>query len=152
MPSTYVPCPSCGALNRVDVARSLEQQAACSRCKSPLPIHDAVVEADAAGLAAEIAHSPLPVVVDFWAPWCAPCRAFAPVFVRTANEVAGKAVFAKLDTQAHPEAGARYRIQAIPTLVIWRGGEEVARRSGALQQPAFLAWLQSLNLLEERSR
>jgi thioredoxin 2 len=132
MPSPLIfRCPRCGAMNRM--ALLVEgRQAVCGRCKADLDTSGTAAHVDLAGLEAAVESSPAPVLVDFWAPWCAPCRAFAPVLERFAREQAGRLVVLKLDTEAHPGAGERFGIQAIPTLVAFRDGREVERVSGAL--------------------
>jgi thioredoxin 2 len=133
-------CGSCGATNRFDVAKS--DQAVCGRCKAGLPVHDGVVDVDASSLQKLIAASDVPVVVDFWAPWCAPCRSFAPTFQNAAKKHSGKAIFAKLNTQADPAGGEAHQVRGIPTLISFRGGKEQARISGALPAASFDQWLQ----------
>lgn len=132
MPSPLIfRCSRCGAMNRVLLLVS-ERQAVCGKCKADLDTSGGVEHVDLAALERAVASSPAPMLVDFWAPWCAPCRAFAPILERFAREEAGKFVVLKLDTEAHEAAAVRFRIQAIPTLVLFREGKEVERTSGAL--------------------
>jgi thioredoxin 2 len=132
MPSPLIfRCPTCGAMNRISLLVT-GRQAVCGKCKTDLDTSGIPAHVDLAGLERAIAASPAPVLVDFWAPWCAPCRAFAPVLERFAHEQAGRFVVVKLDTEANPGAGARFGIQAIPTLAVFREGREVERVSGAL--------------------
>ena len=129
-------CPRCGAMNRLALLVP-ERQAVCGKCKADLDTTGVAAHVDLPALERAIAASPAPVLVDFWAPWCAPCRAFAPVLERFAREEAGRFIVLKLDTEEHPSAGARFGIQAIPTLVAFRAGQEVDRASGALPPVAL---------------
>lgn len=132
-------CPHCLAVNRVPDAR-LAEGPKCGQCGSPLlPGHP--VELTAASFDRFIAKAGLPVLVDFWADWCGPCKMMAPVFHQVAGELATQVRFAKVDTEAHPQVSMRHHIRGIPTLILFRNGAEVARTSGALDAFALKRWL-----------
>lgn len=137
----HVVCPSCNAVNRVPPER-LAEGPVCGKCHQPL-FSGHPAELDAAGLEKQIKRSELPLVVDFWAPWCAPCRAMAPAFASAAAQLEPRVRLAKVDTEAHPGVGAAHGIRSIPTLVMFRGGREIARQSGALALPQLLQWIKA---------
>ena len=144
MSQGYSVCNECRILNKFDLSRS--GRPICGKCKKPLPIHGAVTEATGGGLSRLIESSPIPVVTDFWAPWCGPCRAFAPTFESTARQWLGKAVFAKVNTETEPSVGQTYGIRGIPTLIVFANAKELNRISGALDASSLNKWLTNLHL------
>jgi thioredoxin 2 len=133
-------CPACAATNRVPDAR-LHEQPVCGRCGAELMAATPANLTDAT-LPAFVAHTELPVLVDFWADWCGPCKMMAPHFANAARQLVDVR-FAKLDTEASPQASATYAIRSIPTLILFRGGKEVARQSGAMAAGDLVRWVQS---------
>jgi thioredoxin 2 len=135
-----VACPACGTANRV-VYERLGLTGRCGACKAELPALDAPVEVSSAvvftGL---VGQGGLPVLVDFWAEWCGPCRMMAPEFAKAAQAAAGEFVLAKVDTEALKEVAGRLRIQGIPAFILFRNGREVARTSGAQAAGQLLGW------------
>jgi len=131
-------CPHCHAKNRIRTER-LNDAPACGRCGQPL-LAGAPVAVDEAGFDALVTGADRPVVVDFWAAWCGPCRGFAPVFAAAAARHP-QLVFVKVDTDANPGLSARLAIRSIPTLAVFHGGQIVDRISGALPAAQFDQWL-----------
>src|SRR6202047_2080936 len=124
-------CPSCGATNRAPLAKIAQGLAPVrGRGKTPLPVDSKPVTVTDATFAAEVERSPLPVLLDLWAPWCGPCRMLAPVIDELASEMAGRVRFAKLNVDENPATAARFNVSSIPTLLVLRGGQEVDRIVG----------------------
>jgi thioredoxin 2 len=128
-------CPHCGTRNRIPVVASGTPR--CGSCRTPLPWLVSATDADFTDIAE---RSPVPVLVDLWAAWCAPCRMVAPAVERAAGEMAGRLKAVKVDVDQAPGVAARFDARSIPTLLVLRGGQVVARQVGALPPEALLAW------------
>ena len=138
-PSVVYACSACGKPNRILRAR-VQDDPTCGHCKQKIFPRRPVVVTDATWKT-EVEDSPLPVLVDFWAPWCGPCRAVGPVLDALAGERAGKVKFAKLNVDENPRTAARFAVQAIPTMIVFRGPLEVGQLRGALPKAAIEAQL-----------
>jgi len=136
--TVLVACPKCLSANRVPAER-LAEQPKCGKCGTEL-LDGAPVALDESAFDEFVARTGLPVVVDFWAPWCGPCRAMAPAFEKAAGEMRTQARFAKVNTDEAQELAVRMGIRAIPTLVVFKNGKEVERMSGALDARSLVRW------------
>ncbi len=135
----HIVCTHCTATNRIPDER-LADDPVCGKCgQAVLPGEP--VELTDANFAAVTGRTELPVVVDFWAPWCGPCRMMAPQFERAAAQLKGRALLAKVNSDDNPQVAARFAIRSIPTLVMLRGGNEAKRLSGAMQAPQIVGWV-----------
>jgi thioredoxin 2 len=133
-------CPHCLTTNRVPGER-LQESPTCGHCKKEL-LGAAPVALDDASFDKVVAKTELPVVVDFWAEWCGPCHAMAPQFAQAAAQLKGRALFAKVDSDASPRTSARFAVRSIPTLLLMKGGREVKRQAGATQASQIVDWVQ----------
>jgi thioredoxin 2 len=138
-------CPSCGATNRVPQEK-VDQGLApvCGRCKTPLPAHPGPVTVTDATFSAEVERSPVPVLLDLWAPWCAPCRMIAPVIDELASQMGGRVRFAKLNVDENPATAARFKVNSIPTLLVLKGGREIDRLVGVQPKPEIVRRLEKV--------
>lgn len=143
--TSNVKCPHCDALNRVPVVASVRPR--CAKCHSDLPW---LVNATAEQYSAVIDQSTVPVLVDLWAPWCGPCRAIAPALETLAVDRSGKLRIAKVNVDEEPAMSARLGVQGIPTMVLYRGGPEIARQVGALPADRIRQWIDGALTSEER--
>ena len=137
-------CPQCGQRNRLKF-QGLTKTFRCGKCHNelPLPAEPVDVRSDAV-FDSLITRSPLPVLVDFWAPWCGPCKMVAPEIHKVAAESAGRLVVAKINTEEVPSLAQRFRITAIPTMALFKNGLEVARQQGAMPAPGIRKFVASV--------
>ena len=139
--SLHIVCPHCHTTNRVR-SDQLASAPDCGQCKKPL-FTGQPVALDAAAFDKHLARNQIPLLVDFWAPWCGPCKMMAPAYAQAAGVLEPKLRVAKVDTEAHPALGARFQIRSIPTLALFVGGREVARQAGAMGASDIARWVQS---------
>lgn len=135
----HVVCPQCAKINRVPAER-LGEGAKCGSCGNSL-FSGKPAELNARLLDRHLARNDIPLVVDFWAPWCGPCHVMAPAFEQTAKRIEPRARFAKVDTEAYPQVAAQWGIRGIPTVIIFSGGHERARAAGAMDAGSLQSWV-----------
>jgi thioredoxin 2 len=136
-------CPACGARNRVP-GRHLADTGRCGSCKAPLPPAGEPLDVDAAAFDEITRNAKVPILVDFWAPWCGPCRIAAPEVRELAREMAGRGLILKVNTEDLPDLAARFRIQAIPTFILLRNGQVALQQAGVVPRSAMRSWFEKV--------
>lgn len=137
-----VTCKNCGQKNRIP-AKHLADTGRCGNCKNPLPPASEPLQADPALFDEIVAQSQVPVLVDFWADWCGPCKMAAPEVERVAVNMAGRALVLKVDTEQYPQLAARYNVRGIPNFVVFRNGRLAYQQAGLVGHQQMEAWLKS---------
>ena len=139
--SQHIVCPACGAVNRLPRDKAADA-GKCGRCHGPL-FTKSPIEVGDADFEKHVRSNDIPVVVDFWAPWCGPCRAMAPAYARAASELEPQVRLLKLNTEDHPAVAQQFGIRGIPTLMLFRNGRKTAEISGAMDARNLIAWIKS---------
>lgn len=135
----HIVCPSCDSINRLP-AEKLSSDGKCGKCKSAL-FKGEVLELNSSNFSKHISRNDIPVLVDFWAPWCGPCKMMAPVFAQAAQQLQPKIRVAKVDTEAQQQLAAQFQIRSIPTLAIFKNGKEINRTAGAMDLQNLINWV-----------
>ena len=137
----HIVCPNCNAVNRVDSTRLIDNPN-CGKCHKPLfSAHP--LELSAESMQKHITRNDIPVVIDFWAPWCGPCKMMAPAFAQAAGQLEPQVRLAKLNTENEQAIAGQYRIQSIPTLALFKNGKEIARQPGAMSASDIVQWVKA---------
>lgn len=136
MAHTFSVCTQCESLNKVDSQKALHKTPSCGKCGQALPMHGLVSDVSAAGFKKLLAKSDRPVIADFWASWCGPCRAYGPQFEEASKHVQD-AVFVKINTETEQQLSAQLGVRGIPTTIVFKNGKEVRRQPGVIPESAI---------------